>query len=105
MKRTTYKTAVHWLHNNLILCNDIVEKDPSVVENLAWIDQDAEIYQWYLTDCDDSDVEFLREHFPALIFSYSGLLGLWVLCVDHLGTSWDYVGTDTDLDNAPEFTY
>lgn len=39
------------------------------------------------------------EHFN-LLFVYSPKLDLYVLCVDHYGTSWDYVVCITDLENA-----
>jgi len=107
MKTTTYRSAVKWLHNNYILCNDIAEVDPSVIENFDWgWDEDGncrEIYQWFISDCDDDDVTFLQEHFPSLLFAYSELLGKYILAVDHLGTSWGYVPCPTDLDNAPSY--
>ena len=102
---TNYKVAAHWLNNSLILCNDIVEKDASVFDNLRFDPYDeendsyTEIYQWFLTDCTKSDVEYLEEHF-GLLFSYSDLLDLYILCVDHYGTAWDYVSCDTDLEYA-----
>lgn len=106
MKYTTnYKVATSWLHNSLILCNNIVEKDLSVYDNMRFSNYDEEddtytdIYQWFLTDCSESDVEYLEEHF-GLLFSYSDLLGLYILCVDHYGTGWDYVSCDTDLEYA-----
>lgn len=49
-----------------------------------------EIFQWRLTDCSESDVEYLERRF-GLLFTYSNLLGLYVLCVDHWGTSLDCV--------------
>jgi len=102
---TNYKVAVNWLNNSLILCNDIVEKDSSVYENCRFnlydevSDSYTEIYQWYLTDCSQSDVEFLEEHFE-LKFSYSDMLDLYILCVDHYGTAWDYVNWYTNLETA-----
>lgn len=35
-KQTTYLKAVDWLHNQRILCNDIVNKDPSVFDNMRF---------------------------------------------------------------------
>lgn len=95
-KQTTYLEAVNWLHNQRILCNDIVNKDPSVLDNMRFdldFDNGEEIYQWFLTDCSTSDVEYLEKRF-GLLFTYSDLLGLYVLCVDHWGTSWDCVSCD-----------
>lgn len=93
---TTYREAVDWLNNNYILCNKLPEIDQSVFENMRFDifdeenDSYTEIYQWYLTDAGESDVEFLEKHF-GLLFAYSDLLDCYVLCVDHLGTSWGYV--------------
>lgn len=97
--QTNYSIAVHWCHNALILCNEIVNIDPSVYDNIEWPDSEEseeereahEIYMWFLTDCNRFDKEYLQSHFPGLIFSYSEKLALWVLCVDHYGTGWDYV--------------
>lgn len=102
---TNYKVATQWLNGSLILCNDIVNIDPSVFENLRFETYDeetgeyTEIYQYFLTNYDEGDVEFLEQHFN-LLFSYSDMLDLYVLCVDHFGTSWDYVATETDLEAA-----
>lgn len=93
---TTYKEAVNWLHNDYVLCNNIVEIDQSVYENARFSFEDeetgsyTEIYQWYLTDASTDDIEYLEKHF-GLLFTYSDLLDLYVLCVDHWGTSWGYV--------------
>lgn len=93
---TTYKEAVNWLNNDYILCNNLLDIDQSVYENARYNAYDeetetqTEIFQWYLTDASTEDVEFLEKHF-GLLFTYSNLLDLYVLCVDHYGTSWGYV--------------
>lgn len=108
MYSTNYSVAVHWLDNSLIMCNEIPEIDPSVWDNMRFslyeededgYEESLEIYQWYLTDCSDFDVKFLEEHF-GLKFTYSDLLGLYVLCVTHYGTSWDYVYWEADFPQA-----
>jgi hypothetical protein len=93
---TTYAEAVNWLNNSLILCNNITEIDTSIYDNMRFSDYDeesdsyTEIYQWYITDCSEGDVEYLEKHF-GLLFTYSDLLDKYILCVDHYGTSWKYV--------------
>lgn len=93
---TTYKEAVNWLHNSYILCNNIAEIDFSVYDNMRFNYYDdendtyTEIYQWFITDCTESDVEYLEKYFN-LKFSYSDKLDCFILCVDHVGTSWAYV--------------
>ena len=104
MFRTTFEVAVHWLQNALILCNNIVEFDDSIYENAHFdlFDEDdnpIEIMQYYITDCSATEVEFLEKHF-GLLFTYSVALDCYVLCVDHFGTSWNYVMIDTDLEQA-----
>lgn len=102
---TNYKTAVNWLNGSLTLCNDIVNIDNSVFENYRFeyyneeTDEYTEIYQYFLTSYSLDDVRFLEKHFN-LLFSYSEKLDLYILCVDHWGTSWDYVTCYTDLEPA-----
>ena len=97
---TTYLKAVNWLHNTRILCNDICHIDEFFWDNLRFeLEEGDEIFQFFLTNCTESDVEFLEEHF-GLLFAYSQLLDLYVLCVDHYGTSWDCVPTYTDIEMA-----
>ena len=122
--RTNYRTAVEWLGNSYVLCNNITKVDQSVYDNArfsffyyededgniydneddapegveVW-EKEQEIYQWFITDCTESAVEFLEEHF-GLLFTYSDSLDCYILCVSHWGTSWDYVMIDTDLENA-----
>jgi hypothetical protein len=100
--QTTYRTAVEWFNTNIVLCNKLPEIDPSVIDNLYSTSSDDdidEIFQWYITDATDSDVEWLTEHF-GLIFTYSELLECNILCVNHYGTSWDYVTISTDIKQA-----
>lgn len=93
---TTYKEAVHWLHNNFVLCNNIPGVDESVWDNARFplyddeSETETDIFQWFITDASESDVEYLEKNF-GLLFTYSNKLGCFVLCVDHWGTSWDYV--------------
>ena len=58
--------------------------------------------QWFITDCSQSDVEYLEKSFN-LLFTYSELLDKYILCVDHWGTSWDYVKipVNTEYEYAP----
>lgn len=105
---TNYYVATHWLHGSLIMCNNIGEIDPSIWDNLRFNmweededgnERETEIYQYFLTSFSESEVEWMEQHF-GLLFTYSDLLDMYVLCVDHWGTSWDYVMVDTDLENA-----
>lgn len=105
---TSYKEAVNWLGNDFVLCNNIPNIDQSIWDNMEFnyyddeTDSYTEIYQWFITDCSQSDVEYLTKHFE-LKFTYSELLDCYILCVDHFGTSWDYVSNIVNCfgDNYP----
>lgn len=103
---TDYYTAVHWLKSAFILCNEIVENDESVIENIEYPElteeerNRIEIFQWFLTNMSEEDKEWMQKNFPDLIFSYSDKLVLWILCVDHFGTMWKGVPTTTNCENA-----
>lgn len=96
-KRTNYLKAVEWLHNNYILCNEIINKF-ELEYRFNLYDEDTEeyveIYQYFLTDCTERDVKFLEKSFSDMYFAYCNELDLYVLCVTHYGTSWDYVAVD-----------
>ena len=82
--------------SDLVLCLKINEIDEFVWENMQNVDfdsdKDIEIYQHYLCNLSEYEREMLLDY--GIILSYSNVLDLDVLCVDHLGTSWDYVMTD-----------
>ena len=116
----SYKTIVDYFIGDLVLCNNITSVDNSVYDNLyietkyynendeeiteneyfeddnAYCDDSIpEIYQYYL--CNISDYEKEQCEKAGLILSYSDMLECDILCVDHWGTSWDYVLTDVKL--------
>ena len=108
-KITSFLKAVNWMHNSFILCNNIYKIDtcfefPSSVYNENTEEWD-EIYQYFLTDCNERDVCFLQQHFEGLHFGYSNLLKMYVLCVTHYGTSWDYVPISVIDDNICDSIY
>jgi hypothetical protein len=92
---TDYKTASHWGNCQLIMCNNIADIDPTVWNNMRFDyydkdDNQVEIFQWFITDLTDWTVEWNEKTFD-LKYTYSELLDKYILCVDHCGTSWDYV--------------
>lgn len=86
----SYKDAVEYMHNNFILCNNITEIDEFIWDNCELCNIDEEFYQYFLTDCSKDDAERLHKWF-GLNFLYSEKLDLYILAVDHFGTSWNYI--------------
>lgn len=118
--RASYRTLVEYFIGDIVLCNNIINVDESVYNNLeiktryynendeeitedeyfeddnAYCDDSApEIFQYYL--CNLSEYDRKQAEKCGLILSYSDMLDCDVLCVDHWGTSWDYVLTDVEL--------
>lgn len=102
--RVSYGRIISRYINNLVLCNNIPNIDEGIWDNMNYeekyknaeygIDEDFEIYQYYLCDLDEYVKNILIDW--GFIFSYSDVLELDVLMVDHWGTSWDYVMTDVE---------
>ena len=112
-KYTTYRIATKWLNNNYILANNIAEIDESIWDNCRFDYEDEngnprDIFQYFITDASESDVEWLEKNFPELLFTYSDKLDCFILCVDHCGTGWDYVSCEISeelLKINPELEY
>lgn len=69
-----------------------------------WYDDEEnfpEIYQFFLTNCSYEDAEYLADRF-GLLFAYSPLLDMWVLCVPHFGTMWKGVPVTDNKYNEEE---
>jgi hypothetical protein len=102
---TNYRVATKWLNNSYILCNHIGDIDQTIWDNMRFDMYDdevgiyREIYQWFISDCNESDVQYLEDTF-GLLFTYSELLECYILCVDHYGTNWDYVTCETTNEYA-----
>lgn len=91
---TTYRAATNMIGNK-IMCNNIGEIAPSIWDNLEFnmVDEDGnviDIYQYFITDCNEADVEYLKKTF-GLLFTYSDELDCYILCVDNFGTPWNGV--------------
>ena len=111
-KRTgkiSYKRLIDRISNTIFLFNEAQNLSNYDFDFICGSDYDEEneeyidIYQYYLIDlC--MDEETLKDLSSDLIIAWSETLQNYVLLVDHLGTSWDYVMTDieytTNLDEA-----
>lgn len=99
----SYRTLVDRFIGNIILCNNIYEIEGySLNENIQVgnLDEDTEIYQYFLCNVSEWSIETLKELTKDnndIILSYSDKLECNVLMVDHFGTSWDYVLTSVPL--------
>lgn len=94
-ERASYKTIISKCVDDLVLCNNIATIDESIYDNMEGLEEDAEIYQFFLCNIDERNKKLLLD--CGFVLSYSDLLDCDVLCVDHFGTAWDYVLTDVKL--------
>lgn len=101
-KRTgkiSYRRLIDRISDTIFLFNKAPELANYDFEFVCGSDYDEEndehidIYQYYLIDL-YVDKETLQELSSDLIIAWSETLQNYVLFVDHLGTSWDYVMTD-----------
>ena len=100
--KASYSTLVDRFVDNLVLCNNILNLDEFLFDNIVVgeIGEDTEIYQAYIIDIANYNIEYLHENLENtndIIIAYSIMLDSFVLLVDHFGTSWDYVSTDIKL--------
>lgn len=99
-----YSDAVNYFGNSFVLCNNVMNLDSeSWFDNLRgdWYDEEGdmpEIYQTFVSDCSEEDVQYLCDWF-GLLFYYSEALDCFILCVPHFGTMWRGVSVE---DNRPE---
>lgn len=98
--KASYKTIVDYFISDVVLCNNIANIDDSIFYNMENANENVEIYQYYLCNIGQWDREQCLK--AGLILSYSDMLDCDVLCVDHFGTSWDYVLTDVKLFDSYE---
>ena len=102
--KASYRTVIDRYISDLVLCNNIASLDDSIFDNVSvplWYENEdgeeikTEIYQYFLFNGSEWEIEQLNKY--GIITSYSDKLECNVLLVDHFGTSWDYVLTDTEL--------
>jgi transcriptional regulator with XRE-family HTH domain len=84
---------------SMILCNNIVNIDNSILENIETNKniKDIEIFQYYLLDITSNTVDYFKRKYKDLIFSYSEILDVYVLCVDFFGISWEDVEIEANF--------
>ena len=105
--KASYKTLVDRFVGNRVLCNNIVDIDEFIYDNVVVgnlyneeTDEYVEIFQYFVCNVSDWEIETLKELTQDnndIILAYSNVLDTHVLMVDHFGTSWDYVLTSVPL--------
>lgn len=114
--RLSYKNLIDYCFCDMVLCNNIVEKfNLDLLNNIPsfdtlpddekkeYIDEDDyynqwydECYQYYIVEL-NCDEDFIINNTNLLLY-YCDDLEVYVLGVDHFGTSWDYILTNAKLD-------
>lgn len=102
-KNTSYRAMIDWcVTGGMILNNDVVPQlskmniDFEVFCGDMWESEEDEdgyvcevdIYQYYIISSYDADT--LKDYTNELVIYYEEL-DLYLLCVTHYGTGWDYV--------------
>lgn len=102
----SFSTLCDLCFTDMVLCNDIQNiEDYSIYDNMEYErneddeDEYPEIYQWFIVEPDDYWFEQYKNNF---VITYSDKLNVWILCVTHFGTSWDYVATDVKIIDEEE---
>lgn len=107
-KKISYRKLIEYLFTDVILCNDITKLFYSNI-NGEYIEPEIEIgtdynsdedyyydiYQYFIVDFPNFNLDFMKKYCQnEIILYYIEKLDLYILGVDHFGTSWDYVLTD-----------
>lgn len=101
----SFATLCKLCFTDMVLCNDIQNIDDySIYDNMEYErnendeddedDEYPEIYQWFIVDTYEYWFEQYKDNF---VMTYSDKLNVWILCVTHWGTSWDYIPTDVKI--------
>ena len=104
-KRISYKTLIEYYDMTPILCNNIIDIEELLYDYIeigSIYDEEEDyykdIYQYYIINLSQWELEDIkRKYNDELIICYSPKLDNYILCVDHLGTSWSYVLTDIEF--------
>lgn len=103
---TSYYAACRMIQNK-IHCDEVVDIDPTLFDNLDFslkLEDGSErnIYMCYITDCNYNNVQWLEQTFSDMLFAYCYNLDKWILCVDHFRTPWQSVEVEVLDPNFPD---
>lgn len=100
-----YLTLVKFLFTDKILCNDIMSVNKNYLSRQleCGTDEDVDFYQYYIVNIDNWHFKQYVDYcegkgIEPLTVYYLDNLDIYILAVDHCGTSWDYVSTDIQID-------
>ena len=91
----SYRRIIDRYISDLVLCNEVANIEEFIEGQLYDTYEGLEnldIYQYFLCNLTEFEKETLQEY--GILLAYSNKLEVDILCVDHFGTSWDYVMTD-----------
>lgn len=100
-----YSTLVNFLFTDMILCNNIMRVNDNYLncQLECGNDEEVDFYQYFIVSIDswrfEQYVNYCKQaNIEPLTVYYLNNLNIYILAVDHLGTSWDYVSTDIKIE-------
>lgn len=109
----SYNTLTSFIFTDMVLCNNIEKyRDNWDLELGEDYDEETgeyiDIFQYYIVDVDTWRLEKYKEYLQEtntksdLILWYDNELDIYILGVDHCGTSWSYVPTNIEINKQEE---
>lgn len=99
----SFQKAIQWLNGNYIQVPSKVELLDKDVFALVQLRSEDEICQYYMVDWTQSEVEYMQNCFTGFnAIAYSDVLDMYILGIDHCGTSWNYVEVEVTNEDLAE---
>ena len=108
-----YMTLTDFIFADMVLCNNIEKYrynwDLELGEDYDEENEEyTDIYQYYIVEVDDWRLEKYKEYLEEtniksdLILWYDNELDIYILGINHCGTSWSYVPTNIEINKQEE---